>query len=81
MLMRCLLHAKLVKHNIINLMLNRSKAARAKKSLLKKEQKREAKRAAALAAGIEWQSDESDDESPVSILRSFIWKDTHIYLQ
>ncbi|KAK1433400.1 hypothetical protein QVD17_10310 [Tagetes erecta] len=41
-----------------------SKAARAKKSLLKKEKKREAKRAAALAAGIEWQSDESDDESP-----------------
>ncbi|KAK9066798.1 hypothetical protein SSX86_014121 [Deinandra increscens subsp. villosa] len=41
-----------------------SKAARAKKLLLRKETKREQKRAAALAAGIEWQSEESDDESP-----------------
>ncbi|KAI7745902.1 hypothetical protein M8C21_005530, partial [Ambrosia artemisiifolia] len=41
-----------------------SKAARAKKSLQKKETRKEEKRAAALAAGIEWQSDESDDESP-----------------
>ncbi|KAL9993105.1 putative tetratricopeptide-like helical domain superfamily [Helianthus debilis subsp. tardiflorus] len=42
-----------------------SKAARAKKVLQKKETKRQEKRAAALAAGIEWQSDESDDdESP-----------------
>ncbi|KAL8250747.1 hypothetical protein R6Q59_034440 [Mikania micrantha] len=40
-----------------------SKAARAKRLLQKKETKREEKRAAALAAGIEWQSEESDDES------------------
>ncbi|XP_076887573.1 uncharacterized protein LOC143537758 [Bidens hawaiensis] len=39
-----------------------SKAARAKKALQKKETRREEKRAAVLAAGIEWQSDESDDE-------------------
>ncbi|MFS8001563.1 putative tetratricopeptide-like helical domain superfamily [Helianthus anomalus] len=42
-----------------------SKAARAKKLLQKRETKREEKRAAALAAGIEWQSDELDDESPL----------------
>ncbi|KAI3726599.1 hypothetical protein L1987_66397 [Smallanthus sonchifolius] len=41
-----------------------SKATRAKKVLQKREAKREEKRAAALAAGIEWHSDESDDESP-----------------
>ncbi|KAI3465484.1 hypothetical protein Pfo_022147 [Paulownia fortunei] len=41
-----------------------SKAARAKKLLQKKAAAKEAQRAAALAAGIDWKSDDSDDESP-----------------
>ncbi|XP_011100078.1 general transcription factor 3C polypeptide 3 isoform X1 [Sesamum indicum] len=41
-----------------------SKASRAKRLLQKKAAVREAKRAAALAAGIDWKSDDSDDESP-----------------
>ncbi|XP_071728175.1 uncharacterized protein [Rutidosis leptorrhynchoides] len=40
-----------------------AKAVRAKKLLEKQETEREEKRAAALAAGVEWQSDNSDDES------------------
>lgn len=40
--------------------------------LQKKEALREEKRAAALAAGVEWKSDESDDEPPVRILVCFI---------
>ncbi|XP_043690462.1 general transcription factor 3C polypeptide 3 isoform X2 [Telopea speciosissima] len=39
-----------------------SKAARAKKSLEKKAALKEEKKAAALAAGLDWQSDDSDDE-------------------
>ncbi|KAK2975643.1 hypothetical protein RJ640_021088 [Escallonia rubra] len=39
-------------------------AARAKKLLQKKELLREEKRVAALAAGVDWKSDDSDDESP-----------------
>ncbi|XP_042494489.1 general transcription factor 3C polypeptide 3 isoform X2 [Macadamia integrifolia] len=39
-----------------------SKAARAKKSLQKKAALKEEKKAAALAAGLDWQSDDSDDE-------------------
>nr|KAJ0210758.1 hypothetical protein LSAT_V11C400208630 [Lactuca sativa] len=42
-----------------------SKASRAKKLLRKKAREREERRAAALAAGVEWHSDESDDDSPV----------------
>ncbi|KAL3513257.1 hypothetical protein ACH5RR_025974 [Cinchona calisaya] len=41
-----------------------SRASRAKQLLKKKETLKEAKRAAALAAGIEWLSDDSEDESP-----------------
>ncbi|KAK6138963.1 hypothetical protein DH2020_027295 [Rehmannia glutinosa] len=41
-----------------------SKASRAKKLLQKKTAVREARRAAALAAGIDWNSDDSDNESP-----------------
>ncbi|GFQ00253.1 general transcription factor 3c polypeptide 3 [Phtheirospermum japonicum] len=39
-------------------------ASRAKKLLEKKAAEREAQKAAALAAGIDWNSDDSDDESP-----------------
>ncbi|KAJ4964536.1 hypothetical protein NE237_016385 [Protea cynaroides] len=39
-----------------------SKAARAKKSLQKKAALKEEKKAAALAAGLDWQTDDSDDE-------------------
>lgn len=49
---------------------NRSKAARAKKLLRKRETLREEKKAAALAAGVDWKSDNSDDESPVRSLFS-----------
>ncbi|KZV26794.1 general transcription factor 3C polypeptide 3 [Dorcoceras hygrometricum] len=42
-----------------------SKASRAKKLLLRKDAIKEAKRSAALAAGIDWESDDSDEESPV----------------
>ncbi|KAL6565515.1 hypothetical protein OROHE_004573 [Orobanche hederae] len=41
-----------------------SKASRAKKLLEKKAAKLEAQKAAALAAGIDWKSEDSDDESP-----------------
>ncbi|KAK4390009.1 Transcription factor tau subunit sfc4 [Sesamum angolense] len=41
-----------------------SKASRAKRLLQKKAAVREAKRAAAVAAGIDWKSDDSEDESP-----------------
>ncbi|KAL6560554.1 hypothetical protein OROGR_004113 [Orobanche gracilis] len=41
-----------------------SKASRAKKLLEKKAAKVEAQKAAALVAGIDWKSDDSDDESP-----------------
>ncbi|KAL9171749.1 hypothetical protein ABFS82_03G001400 [Erythranthe guttata] len=41
-----------------------SKAARAKKLLQKKAAVKEAKRAATLAAGYDWMSDDSDNESP-----------------
>ncbi|KAL3830373.1 hypothetical protein ACJIZ3_019175 [Penstemon smallii] len=41
-----------------------NKAARAKKLLQKKDAVKEAKRAATLADGIDWTSDDSDDESP-----------------
>ncbi|KAH7667044.1 RNA polymerase III transcription factor TFIIIC protein [Dioscorea alata] len=40
------------------------KASRAKKSLQKKAVIREEKKAAALAAGMDWQSDNSEDETP-----------------
>ncbi|KAM0938510.1 putative tetratricopeptide-like helical domain superfamily [Dioscorea sansibarensis] len=40
------------------------KASRAKKSLQKKAVVREEKKAAALAAGMDWQSDDSEDETP-----------------
>ncbi|KAL8471983.1 hypothetical protein ACS0TY_029281 [Phlomoides rotata] len=43
---------------------DRSKASRAKKTLQKKAAEKEEERAAALAAGIEWRSEDSDDESP-----------------
>ncbi|XP_058089981.1 uncharacterized protein LOC131236676 isoform X3 [Magnolia sinica] len=46
-----------------------AKASRAKKSLQKLEAVKEEKKAAALAAGLDWQSDESDDESPPKALR------------
>ncbi|XP_075484066.1 uncharacterized protein LOC142524154 isoform X3 [Primulina tabacum] len=45
-----------------------SKASRAKKLLRRKDAIKEAKRAAALAAGIDWESDDSDEESPVQRL-------------
>ncbi|XP_059631065.1 uncharacterized protein LOC132273957 isoform X2 [Cornus florida] len=41
-----------------------SKAARAKKLLQKKATLKEARKAAALVAGINWKSDDSDDDSP-----------------
>ncbi|XP_057508578.1 uncharacterized protein LOC130791465 isoform X2 [Actinidia eriantha] len=41
-----------------------SKAARAKKLLQKKATLKEAKKAAALAAGLDWKSDNSEDDSP-----------------
>ncbi|KAK6134192.1 hypothetical protein DH2020_032082 [Rehmannia glutinosa] len=41
-----------------------SKASRAKKLLQKRTALREAQRAASLAAGIDWNSDDSDNESP-----------------
>lgn len=44
----------------------RSKASRAKKVLQKKAALREAKRAEALAAGCEYNSDDSDEETQVS---------------
>ncbi|KAK3038254.1 hypothetical protein RJ639_030863 [Escallonia herrerae] len=44
-----------------------SKAARAKKLLQKKELLREEKRVAALAAGVDWKSDDSDEESPQAV--------------
>ncbi|KAM7471098.1 hypothetical protein LguiA_009281 [Lonicera macranthoides] len=46
-----------------------SKAARAKKLLRKRETLREEKKAAALAAGVDWKSDNSDDESPKQVMR------------
>lgn len=52
---------------------NRSKAARAKRLLRKRETLREEKKAAALAAGVDWKSDNSDDESPVRSLFSVGW--------
>ncbi|KAK6157576.1 hypothetical protein DH2020_011824 [Rehmannia glutinosa] len=42
-----------------------SKASRAKKLLQKRTALREAQRAASLAAGIDWNSDDSDNESPL----------------
>ncbi|KAF8404012.1 hypothetical protein HHK36_008888 [Tetracentron sinense] len=45
------------------------KAARAKKSLQKKAALKEEKKAAALAAGLDWQSDDSDDEPKQQALR------------
>lgn len=45
---------------------NRSKASRAKKLLQKKATRKEERKAAAMAAGMDWYSDESDDETPVS---------------
>ena len=45
---------------------DRSKASRAKKLLQKKATRKEERKAAAMAAGVDWYSDESDDESPVS---------------
>ncbi|KAI3758741.1 hypothetical protein L6452_06312 [Arctium lappa] len=53
----------------------RSKVARAKRLLQKKEKEREEKRAAALSTGAEWHSDNSDDESPVSSPDFLIWQD------
>lgn len=44
---------------------DRLKAARARKLLQKKAALKEEKKAAALAAGLDWQSDESDDEPSV----------------
>ncbi|XP_010252329.1 PREDICTED: general transcription factor 3C polypeptide 3 isoform X2 [Nelumbo nucifera] len=43
------------------------KAARAKKSLQKKAARKEEKKAAILAAGLDWQSDDSDDEFPQAL--------------
>lgn len=51
--------------NFIFHLLVRSKAMRAKKVLQKKAALKEAKRAEALAAGFDYNSDDSDDESPV----------------
>eukprot|EP00268_Persea_americana_P022843 TRINITY_DN22629_c0_g1_i7.p1 TRINITY_DN22629_c0_g1~~TRINITY_DN22629_c0_g1_i7.p1 ORF type:complete len:844 (+),score=156.18 TRINITY_DN22629_c0_g1_i7:468-2999(+) len=45
------------------------KAARARKLLQKKAALKEEKKAAALAAGLDWQSDESDDEPSPKVLR------------
>ncbi|CAI9786714.1 unnamed protein product [Fraxinus pennsylvanica] len=45
-----------------------SKASRAKRLLRKKATIKEAKKAAALAAGIDWKSDDSDDECPQDML-------------
>lgn len=44
---------------------DRLKAVRARKLLQKKAALKEEKKAAALAAGLDWQSDESDDEPSV----------------
>ncbi|XAR55675.1 hypothetical protein NMG60_11035825 [Bertholletia excelsa] len=44
-----------------------SKASRAKRLLQKKATLKEAKKAAALAAGLDWKSDDSDDDSPKAI--------------
>lgn len=44
----------------------RSKASRAKKLLQKKAMLKEAKKAAAMAAGLDWKSDNSDEDSPVN---------------
>lgn len=44
---------------------DRLKAARARKLLQKKAALKEEKKAAALAAGLDWQSDDSDDEPRV----------------
>lgn len=46
-------------------LLDRLKAVRARKLLQKKAALKEEKKAAALAAGLDWQSDESDDEPSV----------------
>ena len=56
-------------HSLLMHCNNRLKAARAKKLLQKRETIKEQKRVAALAAGVDWKSDDSDDESPV---RKFI---------
>lgn len=48
----------------------RTKAARAKKLLQKKQALREEKRAALLAAGVDWQSEDSEGETPVVIISS-----------
>ncbi|GER54884.1 tetratricopeptide repeat (TPR)-containing protein [Striga asiatica] len=47
-----------------------SKASRAKRLLEKKAAMREVQKAAALAAGIDWRSDDSDDESPQVVQES-----------
>ncbi|CAA0806010.1 tetratricopeptide repeat (TPR)-containing protein [Striga hermonthica] len=47
-----------------------SKASRAKKLLEKKAAMREVQKAAALAAGIDWRSDDSDDECPQVVQES-----------
>lgn len=65
-----IVHASDYQFNLLNY--NRSKASRAKKLLQKKEALREEKRAAALAAGIDWKSDDSDDEPPVRIFSYLI---------
>lgn len=41
------------------------KAVRAKKLLQKRAMLKEEKKALAMAAGVEWHSDDSDDDSPV----------------
>lgn len=44
---------------------NRLKASRARKLLEKDALLKEEKKATALAAGLDWESDDSEDESPV----------------
>lgn len=51
---------------------DRLKASRARKLLQKKAALKEEKKAAALAAGLDWHSDDANDESEVILMRIFI---------
>ena len=46
---------------------NRLRASRARKLLQKKAALKEEKKAAAIAAGLDWQSDDTNDESEVNL--------------
>lgn len=48
-----------------HVVLERLKAARARKMLQKRAAQKEEKKAAAIAAGLDWHTDDSDDEPPV----------------